>query len=1153
MSKKIINEQKLEDLVKHLRAAPKYVDPKAEVPASEPVEPTPASIEEPKADKVVEPKTTPKIKPQAQAPLEPAQLAVGLGVAAARAPAPESGQELKYLAGLMRDANYPKGCTDFVLRNWKGLAGMTLWSGLIAWVVKSKLLTSYDFLVTAPKTAFDALLPGIKSQLKKRFPDKFKSLNEPAEGAKFSKIIKNLGSVLKNNPKKTIGGVAALGITAAALDNIADEKVVDDSMRLMGDLAKTPLDVIQVPYVIPYKLFKDELGGDEAACAPLVYGIIAGVSSILTLAIAKPFRPIKYATDKVQKIMKKANDDAVELQLAISNRVNQTAGRYNGPAKETITNIAENYGSISREQAKKQLEESLRASNAPTSQWSDAEKFVDLIYDEADGVWKSYVKTNKAKALTLAKQADEKLRDITREAQQMGFGFDEIPDSSVPNILRSSDEAFEIGNTTRATASMKDIYQFYYNKGLLDDAIFTQQLDTLVGKIRSDLAKTGEVSETAVMLRFLDEATKKLPAVKIKELDSALSKYSQVQIPEAEVVKQLEGQVDDVIKHNTSNLQDVDREQVEQIRKNSLDKVKELYNNLKTKHPKKAAATIAVSAFASLFVPALFVRKQSRPTGSPYYFDDDSAYSFLNSVTGQKDYLKIRNEVLGRPKARRDFMSFIFNPQNSVTRNYIEKLSKENKAPINPKKKADDVLKDFAQDQKFQILDKLDELYPRDQDQTALYGTTSPEIRERKQEVMFTLISELFLYNSAFQNLLEDYYEKVIPSGAGPNKRKEVLGKIFSLRKSYLTSSAEKISDIDRFYSNDFRKSSAAGVSMSPGQSGSSVADVAVREFNNWPSGKTENSDDTLDFLERYLKDSRAIGKNLSKDQVKNWVETNIRNPEQGKKPYAWSAVFLRSVTKQAGQELPSERGMLASHKGYVEAAKKNTLKPGGPDEGEWFYLPMEKPLPALGDQSLRSDGITNKSINYEPQNGDIIITTGGRDSGYHGDILTSKGRIGGNVSDAIGIRSPSKPMHGIVTNNPKAREQLLNKLTAQGIKEMSKKDIKQLVAEVLNESYAKYPYNANEYSEEEPDQDYMVEWKALVEEVCGMKRKNIDGDPKTMEDAAVEVAKLFVKDSDLFREVLEMAGSNKSIGVEILQQLKAAREKKNLDKELNV
>lgn len=124
------------------------------------------------------------------------------------------------------------------------------------------------------------------------------------------------------------------------------------------------------------------------------------------------------------------------------------------------------------------------------------------------------------------------------------------------------------------------------------------------------------------------------------------------------------------------------------------------------------------------------------------------------------------------------------------------------------------------------------------------------------------------------------------------------------------------------------------------------------------------------------------------------------------------------------------------------------------------------------------------------------------------------------------------------------------------GLKEvlqMSKKDIRQLVAEVLNEGYGKYPYNANEPSEGEPDEDYMVEWKALVDEVCDNKKKNVDGDPNTFDDATIEVAKILVKDQDLFRDVLEMAGSNKSIGVEIMQQLKAAREKKNLDKELDV
>lgn len=145
-------------------------------------------------------------------------------------------------------------------------------------------------------------------------------------------------------------------------------------------------------------------------------------------------------------------------------------------------------------------------------------------------------------------------------------------------------------------------------------------------------------------------------------------------------------------------------------------------------------------------------------------------------------------------------------------------------------------------------------------------------------------------------------------------------------------------------------------------------------------------------------------------------------------------------------------------------------------------------------------------------------------------------------------VKKHTNPIFSVPPRLPKLKP----KIPTKEIKQMSKKDIRDLVAEVLNENYGKYPYNANEPSEGEPDEDYMVEWKALVDEVCGSKVKNVDGDPKTMEDAAVEVAKLFVKDQDLFRDVLEMAGSNKSIGVEILQQLKAAREK-TLDKEKNV
>ncbi len=112
----------------------------------------------------------------------------------------------------------------------------------------------------------------------------------------------------------------------------------------------------------------------------------------------------------------------------------------------------------------------------------------------------------------------------------------------------------------------------------------------------------------------------------------------------------------------------------------------------------------------------------------------------------------------------------------------------------------------------------------------------------------------------------------------------------------------------------------------------------------------------------------------------------------------------------------------------------------------------------------------------------------------------------------------------------------------------MNKKDLRQIVSEMLNENsgmgYGGYPYQSNEYDEEEPDQDYQVEWTSFIDEVCGPRKKAIDGDPKTFEDIAIEVAKLFVKDSDLFRDVLELAGANKSLGTEILRQTKEAREK---------
>ena len=99
-------------------------------------------------------------------------------------------------------------------------------------------------------------------------------------------------------------------------------------------------------------------------------------------------------------------------------------------------------------------------------------------------------------------------------------------------------------------------------------------------------------------------------------------------------------------------------------------------------------------------------------------------------------------------------------------------------------------------------------------------------------------------------------------------------------------------------------------------------------------------------------------------------------------------------------------------------------------------------------------------------------------------------------------------------------------------VKEMSNKDIKELVAEVLNENsgmgYGKYPYDTSS-PDEQPNEDYMEEWKALAINLIRDESR----------DTAVAIAKILVRDLELFEDVLDLAGQNKSVGSEILRKLK--------------
>ena len=102
----------------------------------------------------------------------------------------------------------------------------------------------------------------------------------------------------------------------------------------------------------------------------------------------------------------------------------------------------------------------------------------------------------------------------------------------------------------------------------------------------------------------------------------------------------------------------------------------------------------------------------------------------------------------------------------------------------------------------------------------------------------------------------------------------------------------------------------------------------------------------------------------------------------------------------------------------------------------------------------------------------------------------------------------------------------------------MEKNELRNLVSKVMKENsgqgYSKYPYHSNEYSDEEPKDDYIEEWKSFSMELIRDESRGL----------AIEVAKLLVKDLELFEDVLDLAGQNQSVGTEILNKLKQSREK---------
>ena len=103
-----------------------------------------------------------------------------------------------------------------------------------------------------------------------------------------------------------------------------------------------------------------------------------------------------------------------------------------------------------------------------------------------------------------------------------------------------------------------------------------------------------------------------------------------------------------------------------------------------------------------------------------------------------------------------------------------------------------------------------------------------------------------------------------------------------------------------------------------------------------------------------------------------------------------------------------------------------------------------------------------------------------------------------------------------------------------QESKTMNQDEIRKLIKEAFTDKvYGKYPYSHQTGQQGEPAEDYAEDWKRFCLEMV----------QDTSKKRAIEIAKLLIKDIELFEDVLDLAGQNQSVGSEILRKIEKKEE----------
>lgn len=102
-----------------------------------------------------------------------------------------------------------------------------------------------------------------------------------------------------------------------------------------------------------------------------------------------------------------------------------------------------------------------------------------------------------------------------------------------------------------------------------------------------------------------------------------------------------------------------------------------------------------------------------------------------------------------------------------------------------------------------------------------------------------------------------------------------------------------------------------------------------------------------------------------------------------------------------------------------------------------------------------------------------------------------------------------------------------------QEIKNLNLKELKEIVSQMINENtgqgYMDYPYHSETGHPDEEAADFVQDWKNFELSLVRDKSR----------ETAIRVAKILVKDLELFGDVIDLVGKNQSVATEILNSMK--------------